>query len=153
LYELLKSFDKGILITRPGGRLHGRPMALASVEDSGDLYFPTSLDSVKAKEIEADPAVMATFQSGYKFVTLNGNASIVRDRALIDKLWHEAWRVWFPDGKDDPHLCLIRVDPTDGEFWDTSGTEAVKYAYRAAKAYVQGEQPEVDRNQNAKVRL
>ncbi len=153
LYELIKSFDTGILITRSGGELHGRPMAVASVEDSGDLYFPTSLGSPKASEIEADPAVMTTFQSGYKFVSLNGKAQVVRDRALIDKLWSEAWRVWFPDGKDDPTLCLIRVDPIDGEFWDTSGSQAVKYAFRAASAYVKGEKPEIDPNQNAKVRL
>jgi general stress protein 26 len=153
LYELIKDFDTGILITRSGGKLHGRPMAVASVEDSGAVYFPTSDGSPKANEIEADPAVMTTFQSGYKFVSLNGQAQIVRDRVLIGKMWSEAWRVWFPGGKDDPTLCLIRVAPTDGEFWDTSGSEAVKYAYRAAKAYVKGEKPEIDPNQNAKVRL
>ena len=56
LYELIKSFDTGILITRSGDELHGRPMAVAAVEDGGELYFPTSIGSPKATEIAADSA-------------------------------------------------------------------------------------------------
>jgi general stress protein 26 len=153
LYEVIKAFGTAMLITRSGRELHGRPMAIASVEPGGDIILTTSKTSPKALEIDADPLVTMTFQSGYRFACVQGEARVVEDRALVEKLWSEAWRVWFPGGKDDPALCLIRVDPIGGEFWDTSGTEGIKYAFRAAKAYVKGETPPVDKDQNAKVAL
>jgi len=44
LIDILRKFDTAILVTRHGGAdLHGRPLAIASVEDSCDIYFPTSV--------------------------------------------------------------------------------------------------------------
>ena len=77
----------------------------------------------------------------------------VRRRALIERLWSEAWRVWFPGGKDDPSLCLIRVEAREAEYWDNAGTQGIKYVLEAVKAYAKGETPAVDNKQNAKVGL
>src|SRR4029079_1600349 len=102
---------------------------------------------------DANPAVSVTFQSRAQFASVHGNAYIVRDRALIEKLWSEAWRIWFPGGKDDPSLCLIRVEAREGEYWDNAGTQGVKYVLETVKAYAKGETPNVDAKQNAKVGL
>jgi len=110
-------------------------------------------DRKKIAEIDANPAVSVTFQSRAQFASVHGNAYIVRDRALIEKLWSEAWRIWFPGGKDDPSLCLIRVEAREGEYWDNAGTQGVKYVLEAVKAYAKGETPNVDAKQNAKVGL
>jgi general stress protein 26 len=97
--------------------------------------------------------VVITFQSSRQFAAVYGRAELVRDRNLIDQLWSEAWKVWFPEGKADPTLCLIRVDSREGEYWDNAGMQGVKYAFEAAKAYMQGRTPAPDEKQNAKVRL
>jgi len=153
LYELLKGFDNAMLVTHAGSELHARPMAVAKLEPDADMFFSTSLQSPKAAEIDADSAATVTFQDGNQFASVSGNARIVRDRQLIDQLWSEAWRVWFPGGKDDPSLCLIRLEAQHGEYWDTAGAQGVKYAFRAAKAYLKGEIPDIDKAQNSKVRL
>ena len=38
---------------------------------------------------------------------------------MIDKLWNKQVEAWFPGGKDDPNLALLRFDIDDAEFWET----------------------------------
>jgi general stress protein 26 len=152
-YDLVKDIKTAMMITRAGGKLHARPMTVADLRPDADAYFATSLDSPKVAEIEADPSMMITFQDGRQFAMLSGNARIVRDRALIDKLWSEAWRVWFPNGKDDPSLCLIKLEAQEGEYWDSSGVRGLRYLFEGVKAILQGTTPETDAGQHAKVRL
>ena len=67
-----------------------------------------------------------TLQSSNKFATVFGQASILRDQALIDDVWSEAWKVWFPGGKTDPDICLILVAAIEGEYWDSSGVQGTQ---------------------------
>jgi general stress protein 26 len=154
LVALLKDFDTAMLVTMGRTGAHGRPMSIAGVRDYGLVYFSTNIESPKVTEIEKNPSVLVTLQSRTKFVSLRGKARVVRDRALIDELWDEHWSVWFPKGKDDPSLCLLAVDADAAEFWDNSGAKGISFAYRAAKAYLQGTTPEKSNGgENAKVQL
>ena len=153
LFEVLKGFDTAMLVTHSSRNgLHARAMAVAELRPD-DMYFSTSLQSPKIAEIASNPAVAVTFQSRSQFASVYGNAYVVRDRALIERLWSEAWRVWFPGGKDDPSLCLIRVEAREAEYWGNAGTQGIKYVLEAGKAYAKGETPAVGNNQNAKVGL
>jgi general stress protein 26 len=154
LYELLEHFDAAMLVTRGGdGHMHARPMAVADLRSDADTYFVTSIESPKVAEIEANPDVTLTFQHGRQYATLCGRVDVIRDRAVIDRLWKEPWKAWFPEGKDDPALAVLRFDPEHGEFWDNSGTRGLKYAFEAAKAYAKGTVPKTDRDQHARTRL
>lgn len=152
LYDLASGFRNAMLVTRGlDGGFHARPMAVAEMEPDSDAIFSTSLESPKIAEIEADPQVLVTFQGRSEFATIRGTATVVRDRAEIERLWSEAWRVWFPEGKDDPNLCLVKVSADRGEYWDTSGLEGVKFALESVKARLAGRTPEKSEVQNAKV--
>ena len=154
LYDVIKDFDNAMLVTTAtSGRDHARPMQIAEIREDGDIFFATSMDSPKITEIAVNPEVVVTFQSNRQFAAVYGTASLVRDRNLIDHLWSEPWKVWFPEGKADPTLCLIRVDGREGEYWDNAGMQGIKYAFQAAKAYMQGRTPSQDEKQTAKVRL
>ena len=154
LYDIIKDFDNAILVTRlADGRSHARPMAVAEIRPDGDIFFTTDIHSPKIAEIAANPDVVVTFQSGAQFAAVGGRAEVVRDRALIEELWSEAWKIWFPGGKTDPALCLIRVDGREGEYWDNAGAQGIKRAFQTAKAYIKGQTPELDEKQNAKVRI
>lgn len=154
LYDLLKDFDTAMLVTRSrDGHMHARPMAVAELEPNADAYFVTGIDSPKVSEIEADPRVTLTFQSSRQFATVCGRVSVIRDRALLDRLWKEAWKVWFPKGKEDPELSLLKFDAEQGELWDNAGAKGVKYAFEAAQAYAKGERPRTDRDRHTRVDL
>lgn len=154
LYDLLKDFDTAMLVTYPsGGLAHARPMAVAELRHDADAYFVTAIDSVKIEEIEANPSVTLTFQSAKQFASVSGRISVVRDRTVIERLWKDAWKVWFPKGRDDPAITMLKFDGERGEYWDNSGLSGLKYVLNAAKAVAAGEQPSVSSAQNSKVAL
>jgi len=138
-FELLRQFDTATVITRTrAGDLHGRPMAVADISDDGTLWFVTGVDSTKVLEIRNDSRGMLSFQKDRAFVTINGHFELVADREKVDRLWKEAYRVWF-DGKGDPELVLLRFTPFDAEYWDNTGAHGVKHAFEAMKAYLSGQ--------------
>ncbi len=152
--DIMKGFDTAMLATHKGEGLHARPMAVVEVRDDGTTVFITGVSSPKVKEIEAETKVFVMMQGKTQFVSTNGRARVSNDRALITKLWKEPWRVWFPDGAEDPSIRLIEVSPVEAEYWDNSGAEGLKYAFEAVKAYVKGETPDVsDHEMHDKVRM
>lgn len=154
LYDLLQDFDTAMLVTHAGdGRLHARPMAVAELRPDADAYFVTSIDSPKVAEIDADAEVLLTFQSAKQYAAVYGRVTVVQDRALIERLWKEAWKVWFPRGKTDPNIALLRFDAERGELWDNAGTRGLQFLFEAAKAYVSGETPKPNPDQHRRVRL
>ena len=145
LQELLEDFHAAMLVTHTtDGQLRSRPMALADVDPDGTLWFLTQRDSGKMDEIAADNRASVTMQSTMKFVSLSGTVSPVEDRAKVADLWNESWKVWFPGGKDDPALVLLKFEGDMGEYWDNSGTSGIKYLIEAGKAYLSGTRPDVE---------
>jgi general stress protein 26 len=156
-FELLHEFDTATVITRARatGELHGRPMAVADVGSDGTLWFITGVDSTKVLEVREDSRALISLQSSRQFVTMNGHLELVADRAKVDQIWKEAYRIWF-DGKNDPELVLLRFTPFDAEYWDNSGAHGIKHAFEAAKAYLKGQKlnpSEYDPEAHAKVML
>lgn len=137
LAELIEDVEVAMLTTRtPDGRLVTRPLATQKVEFDGDLWFATSVDSGKVDEILQDPQVGVAYANPARnvYVSVSGRASIVDDRARIDALWSPAMKVFFPRGKDDPELRLIRVEAETAEYWDGPGSAVGKALYLAAAA-------------------
>jgi general stress protein 26 len=109
LLDLLEGFQTGMLTTRsPDGGVHVRPMRVARLKADQELIFATGLDTPKVAEIEKNNQVTVSFQGSADYAVLYGTANIRKDRELVEELWSEAWRVWFPGGKDDPNLFLWR---------------------------------------------
>lgn len=153
VWELIKDIRICQLVTQDeSGRLYARPMSAMEHDNEGNLWFFTALDSPKAREIQSNPSVLLSYSDADKnnYVSISGNAAIVRDRAKIDELWSEFVRTWFPEGKDDPNLCLIKVEPDTAEYWD-SPSSAFVLAYGYAKTRLTGNPPRM--GENEKVRL
>ncbi|KQW46395.1 MULTISPECIES: pyridoxamine 5'-phosphate oxidase family protein [unclassified Roseateles] len=108
-------------------RLHARPMTVTEVEDSGQLWFFTEIDSYKTIELDRDPRVTLFFKEGDNggHLKLDGTAAQVTDRETIHRLWSPKMRAWFTEGEDDPRICLLRVDPASGEYWDNRHGTAI----------------------------
>jgi general stress protein 26 len=152
--EMLSGFDTAMLTTHcPDDRLAARPMAIADTDSDGSVWFVTDRDSGKMIDLASDPEVCVAMQDGSRFVSLSGRAKISDDRKRTKELWQEGWRVWFPDGPEDPSLVLIHVLAERGEYWDNSGLQGMKYLIEAGKAYLQGSTPDKDSQINAKVSM
>jgi general stress protein 26 len=154
LHDLLTAFDHGMLVTRANtGGLRARPMAVAEIDSTGDLWFATSGHSGKIDDVQFDPQVCVTFQDDGRYLSLTGEAQFVDDRPRIKQLWREAWRPWFPQGEEDPALVLLRISLNSGEFWDRAGLAGVQYVLEAARARIAGRQMQTSSQLHQRVDL
>lgn len=121
--DLIKGIKIAMLTTvnSSDGSLHSRPMGTQEVEFDGDLWFFTRSDSQKVDEIKTDQSVNVSYAHEPRYVSISGKAQIVNDKAKMKELWSPIYKVWFPDGLDDPTLRLLKVSVQKVEYWDTPG--------------------------------
>jgi len=149
--EIVENFDSAMLVTQRGSELRARPMAIARCSKRGRLSFLTSIESGKLDEITDEPFVNLSMQGDSQFMSISGTAVVSREREKVDELWSPTYRVWFPDGKDDPTVTVLEVVPTYAEYWDNSGVEGVKSLLEIGKAAIAGETPEFDDDVHEKI--
>lgn len=143
LWDLIKAVEIAMMVTEDGEHLRSRPMAMSQTEFDGTLWFFTRASSHKVAELESEHRVNLAFAHPGKqdYVSVSGRASLVRDRAAIDQHWSEAVRVWFPKGKDDPEIALLKVTVQQAEYWDAPSSTML-HAYGYVKAAVTGQSPQ-----------
>ena len=107
--------------------LETRPMSVQKVCDQGNFWFLSADNSNHNAEIEKDPRVQLFFtnENDAEFLTIYGTATISKDRTKINELWSSLVKAWFPEGKEDPHITVIKVTPEDGFYWDTKNGKAI----------------------------
>ncbi len=74
-----------IVTHRPDGRPHAAPVW--GVWLGGRLYFGTSPDAVKARNLVADPRVAVHLESADNLVIVEGTAALTEDVARADELY------------------------------------------------------------------
>lgn len=120
--KMMRDLDFCMLTTRDDdGRLHARPMSNnGEVEFDGDVWFFSDADSRKVREIEAEPRVELSYADpqSYRFISMSGEASIVRDAARKRELWMEELERWFDGGPGSDDIVLIKVTPSVVEYWN-----------------------------------
>ncbi|UZK66089.1 pyridoxamine 5'-phosphate oxidase family protein [Sphingomonas sp. M1-B02] len=97
---------------------HSIPLTAQLDEDQVDtLFFFVGKDNRLAK---GGPAMAQFVSKGHDyFACMAGNARIDNDFAQIEKLWNPQVEAWFPGGKNDPNLALLRFDIDSAELWET----------------------------------
>ncbi|HRO43195.1 MAG TPA: pyridoxamine 5'-phosphate oxidase family protein [Flavipsychrobacter sp.] len=98
-----------------------RPMATQKVDDEGNFWFLSSKTSNKEHEIKDNSKVQLIYAHPhqYEFMSVYGVATSFYDRGKIEELWTPIAKTWFPEGKDDPNLTLIKVSVNEAYYWDT----------------------------------
>jgi len=114
-----------VMIGLEGGGQHSEPLTAQLDEDQVDtIFFFVGKDNRLAK---GGKAMLQFVAKGHDFFAcLSGEARIDNDFAMIDKLWNNQVEAWFPGGKDDPNLALLRFDIDSAEMWETDMSIAGK---------------------------
>ena len=125
------------------GSIDARPMAVQNKPFEGTVWFLTRGSSEKVDEVKKDRHVTLCFAepSSSKYVTLKGKASVSEDRSKIHDLWNEMYKAWFPKGEDDPDIAVLRVDVSEGDYWEASASKVLFYAKYAIAAATGGSVP------------
>lgn len=150
--ELTEGIDFCMLTTNDSGVLRSRPMSTQQTDFDGDLWFFTSEDTHKVEEIEKDDRVAVAYSNPSKntFVSISGKGSISKDKAKMKELWSPVLKAWFPEGLEDPKLCLLKVESDQAEYWEGSSSTLVQL-FGMVKAIATGQ--EADYGENKKLKL
>ena len=140
LAEKTKDVGFAMLTTiGPNGEPHTRPMSTHEVDDDGSLWFFTYADSTKVGDIAANPRVAVGYADPGKnlWVSVTGDAAVVRDEGQVHERWSAPLKVFCPDGPDDTRIALVKVTPLAGEIWDGPST-MVGQAIAFARTFASG---------------
>lgn len=148
LWDMIDGIKTAMLVTQGlDGHLFARPMMAQERDGQDRLWFFTNAASPKVSEIEHYSNVLLSYADtkGNTFVSIAGEAKIVREQQKIDQYWSEGMKAWFPKGKDDPDIALICVTPLSAEYWDAPSSKFVQ-AFGYIKAKVTGEVTDMGEN-------
>ena len=145
VWELMEKISICMLTTWDGNNLHSRPMDARSRRKENTVYFLTDARHHKDEEIARYPKLALAFAdtSDQKYASVSGEATVSNDRAMIKELWEPTAKAWW-DTPDNPNIRVLKVTPTEAEFWDGPGTvvSMVKMAVAAAT----GSRPDLGEN-------
>lgn len=126
-------------ITRPM-----RPMTLHPSVEECALWFFTHAEGDFADEVgEGGPAhLVAVSADGRTQIALVGRIEPSRSAHHVERYWSPMVAAWFPGGRDDPGVLLMRFTPQIGRIWRRSGG-AIAAGWEIAKASLTGERPDL----------
>lgn len=133
------------------GHVISRPMATIEVDKEGNAWFFTNEYSGKVTQISENNELNLVYAHPGKGIYLNifGIGSLVIDKEKMKQLWSPAVKAWFPEGLDDPRLCLLKVDTKQAWYWDNSSSKMVIFfnmltSIIRGKQYDEGESGSLD---------
>ena len=155
--ELIKDIKFAMLTTlTEHNELHSRPMATQQADFHGDLWFLTRQDSHKVSELKHEERVNVAYSDpdDEKYVSIAGRAEVLRDRKKIEELWNPIYKAWFPEGKGDPTIAVLRVHVDSAEYWhapEGKMAQVIGFAKAAitGKPYQPGENEAVEMNKDS----
>lgn len=124
---MMRDIDFAMLSTHStGGTIASRPMSNnRDVDYDGDNWFFSFEDTRLIDDIRANPKVSLGFQGKAGllklkpvFVSIEGVAEIIKDKAAFEAHWNKDLEIWFEQGVDTPGLVLIRVQGERAHYWD-----------------------------------
>lgn len=131
--------------------LNGRPLHVTRLADDDSLWFMVGAGSTQVAETRAHDGAVVTWQDGGRWLRLNGRATVIVHRAEVRALWSTAHEIWFPNGPDDPDVCLIRFAPEGAEYWDASGARGLTFLFESARALLTGTAARPHKGQHGEV--
>jgi general stress protein 26 len=120
LWKALES-DRTMMLGLDGAEDgHTRPMTAQVEDDHSRIWFFTAKDNALVQALAGGTGrAIATFASkGHDvFATFHGELKLDNDPAVIGRLWNRFVAAWYPGGKTDPTLALLRLDAERAEIW------------------------------------
>ena len=127
--------DNGVITTRP--------FTTIDIDEDGNLWFFTNEFGEKILEGCYDNSAYLIYSHPGKntYLYVRGTSNIIVDRSKIEKLWKPILKAWFPQGIDDPKLCLIKVITEEAKYWNSTSNNMVVF-YNMVKAIAKKEKYE-----------
>jgi general stress protein 26 len=131
-----------VMLGSPDHAQHMQPMAPQSARAENTIWFFTNVNSEIAKASANGGLVHMCLVTDDYQACLDGDLQTTYSREHIERYWSSMIEAWFPGGKDDANLTMLRFTPRTGAIWASTGSKLV-FGWEIAKAITTGEQPDV----------
>jgi general stress protein 26 len=73
---------------------------------------------------------------------VSGRISLINDREQIAAHWNAGAEIYYPGGKEDENVLLMKFSAENGEYWDAPSSPIV-IAIKFLQAKASGERPDL----------
>jgi len=105
-----------LMVSVEGAHRHSLPMTAQLDRDASHCFW---FYTTKQNRLARGGAAMAQFASKdhYLFACIDGTLSAETNPAVIDRYWSREVEAWYPGGRNDPDLLMLRFDLGMAEIW------------------------------------
>lgn len=105
-----------LMVSVEGAHRHSLPMTAQLDKDADHCFW---FYTTKQNRLARGGAAMAQFASKdhYLFACVDGTLSPETDAAVIDRYWSKDVEAWYPGGRGNPDLLMLRFDLGTAEIW------------------------------------
>lgn len=122
---------------------HFQPMTAFPDPDGGVIWFFTRTETDLARAANGARAMFVIQSKDEELqACIGGRLTQDRRRDVIDRNWNPMVAAWYPDGKDDPALTLLRFDCDDAAVW-ISDAGPIRMLFEVAKANIAKTMPDL----------
>lgn len=143
----------GMLGPRDDGKGHMQPMTPYADPEGRCIWFIAAADEALVQTHAHGEHVHFTFQSPDEefYACVRGTLEVSHDSEKLDELWNRVAAAWFPEGRDDPKVRLLKLTPKDAAVW-TAEASAFTFGLEVLRATV-GSKDRPDVGEHAEITL
>lgn len=124
---LYKNEIGSLSFVKPDHRIGSCPLIIRGVERDKTAWFFVHRNGFLAKSLDRNHHVNYHVRNteDYKFLSIEANAFLVDDQKRVDFYWSPIFRTWFPGGKHDDNLALMKLDIQEAHLWESPGEKPI----------------------------
>lgn len=116
-----------------GGRLDARAMAVVEAEGLKTIWMMTGKSSDKFRQLSENQncllyATDLEDSQDYLELRLWGRMELLDDAETRTRVWRDDYGCYFPEGKNDPNLVVLKFTTESGVMQTQSGKEKLNLA-------------------------
>lgn len=137
-----------VMLGSPNSKEHMQPMAPQLDNDlieqePGVIYFFSDKTSDLGQAVLSDSGpVMLTYMSKDYQACVRGKLYPNVNHEVINRFWSPIIGSWYPGGKTDPNILILRFEMEDAAIWASSGNP-IKFFYETTKANLTDSKPDI----------
>jgi general stress protein 26 len=129
LKSLVEDIRFCMYTTYENGKIESRPMTTLEVDEEGNAWFFTNKNTELGKDTGSgeDVTLIYSHPGDNTYLSVTGHATIVEDDQKKEELWSPLSKAWFPQGKEDPNLVILKVTTEEAAYWDSPSSKMVVF--------------------------
>lgn len=131
-----------VMLGSPDHAQHMQPMAPQTAREEKAIWFFTRVSSDIAKAAAQGGIVHMCLVTDDYQACLDGDLTTTYSPEHIDRYWSSVVEAWYPGGKTDADLTMLRFTPRTAAIWASTSSKLL-FGWQIAKAITTGEEPDV----------